>query len=405
MKLNNTKYNTYAAYALLIIAFGLLYAALIFNLPAVLGWIGWFLNKIKCVFYAIFFAFLIVPPMRFFENLLTRHLMKTKRRLALARVLATILAELLLLVVLFLFVFSIIPSLSNSFAELQENLSPAIAATKNWIETNVKNSEYLLPIYESLTAYLTEALSPTGDRSLTALLADYVSNIANEASAIFLGFILAAYSLLFRKTITSILSKILVSRLPGRIKGRTYYGIKRTYLYFMEYLSVRLISSIFLSILTFLLCLIFKIPFRSLITILVFVFDMLPRFGLMLACTVLPLVMLILNRPFALPLFLILFTLHLLYGLLVEPFFLRKRLRPNIGLTVCLSLIFGGLFGFFGFLFAVPIFASLHAVIENVESRRLMNSSLPLNSEFYLNLSTLDVPEEKTEERYQETKV
>ncbi|MBO4284507.1 MAG: AI-2E family transporter [Clostridia bacterium] len=394
MKLNNTKYNTYAAYALIIISFGLLYAAFIFNLSSVFAGIAWFLGKIKCVFYAILFTFISVPPMRFFERLLTRHVFKTQRRLPLARVFAVILAELLLLAVLFLFVFSIIPSLSKSFTELQADLSPAVAASREWIETNVKDSEILLPIYESLVGYLSDAFSPTGEQSLTAFAARYVSNIASETSAIFLGFVLSAYCLLFRRVITSITSKILVSRLPGRVTTRFYAGAKRTYLYFMEYLSVKVVSSIFLSLLTYLLCLIFGIPFRALITILVFAFDMMPDFGMILLVVLLPVVMTVLNRPHALPLFLILFFLHLLYCILAEPFFLRKRLRPNIGLTICLSLFFGGLFGFFGFLFAVPLFASLHALIENAETRRLLEKGRPTNDEFYLNLRELPEPPE-----------
>ena len=394
MKLDNTRYNTYAAYALIIISFGLLYAAFIFNLSAVFAGISWFLGKIKCVFYAILFTFISVPPLRFFERFLTRHVFKTQRRLPLARVFAVILAELLLLAVLFLFVFSIIPSLSKSFTELQTDLSPAVAASRDWIETNVKDSEILLPIYESLVGYLADAFSPTGEQSLTAFAARYVSNIASETSAIFLGFVLSAYCLLFRRVITSITSKILVSRLPGRITTRFYAGAKRTYLYFMEYLSVKVVSSVFLSLLSYLLCLIFGIPFRALITILVFAFDMMPDFGMILLVVLLPVVMTVLNRPNALPLFLILFFLHLIYCILAEPFFLRKRLRPNIGLTVCLSLFFGGLFGFFGFLFAVPLFASLHALIENEQTRRLLEKGRPTNDEFYLGLKELPDPGE-----------
>lgn len=397
MKLNNTRYNTYAAYALIIIAFGLLYAAFIFNLAAVFSGISWFLGKIKCVFYAILFAFISIPPMRFFERLLTKHVFKTQKRLPLARVFAVILAELLLLAVLFLFVFSIIPSLSNSFTELQADLTPAVDASRDWIEKNVKDSGILLPIYASLVDYLSDAFSPTGEQSLTAFAVRYVSNIANEASAIFLGFVLAAYCLLFRRVITAITSKILVSRLPGRITTRFYAGAKRTYLYFMEYLSVKVVSSILLSLLTYLLCLIFDIPFRALITILVFAFDMMPDFGMILLVVLLPVVMLVLNRPYALPLFLILFFIHVLYCILAEPFFLRKRLRPNMGLTICLTLFFGGLFGFFGFLFAVPLFASLHALTENAETRRLLEKGYPTNDEYYLTLSELSVPEPEPE--------
>ena len=66
---------------------------------------------------------------------------------------------------------------------MQADLNPAIAASRDWIETNVKESDILLPIYESLVDYLTDVFSPTGEQSLTAFAARYVSNIANETSA------------------------------------------------------------------------------------------------------------------------------------------------------------------------------------------------------------------------------
>ena len=77
---------------------------------------------------------------------------------------------------------------------------------------------------------------------------------------------------------------------------------------------------------------------------------------------------------------------------------MRKRLRPNVGLTVCLSLFFGGLFGFFGFLFAVPLFASIHALTENAETRRLLERGRPTNDEFYLTLTELPEPEPEAAE-------
>jgi predicted PurR-regulated permease PerM len=392
----NEKYNTLAAYAMIVIAFGLLYALLLFNLDTVFAVLGWFFTKLKCVVYAIFFAFLIVPSMRFFERFLTKHFLRTRRRRPLVRVLSVILADLVLLAVMALLAFAIFPSLSDTFGELQSVVPPAIDTTREWIETNVKDSEILLPVYEALTGYLVDLIfSSPGSNGIASILANYVQNVANEVSAIFLGLVLASYSLLFRKKIMSILAKILSSVLPNKFNRVAYTGIKRTYFYFMEYASARLVSAIYLSLFSLLFCLIFGIPFRSLIAILVFIFNLFPQFGGILITVVLPLFLAITSRPHALPLFLILLVLHAFHLSVVEPFFLQKRLRPNLGLSISLSLIFGALFGFLGFLFAIPIYTSLHAFVQSIEAKRLMRRGLPVNEEYYLTLKNL--PSSKTE--------
>lgn len=387
---NNTKLNTAAAYAMIVIAVALLYALLIFNLGSVFSALKWLLGKLKCVLYAFFFAFISIPPMRFFDRVLSKHVFKTRRRQPLVRTLSALLTMLLIVIVLLILILAIVPSMQTSFHELQGAIGPAIEDTRSWIEKNVKESDFLLPIYESLTAFLSnQILSTSGSESIFSLFVGYVQNIANELSAIFLGLVLGLYSLLFRRKITSILSKILSAILPNRLNTVAYKGVRRTYFYFMEYLAVRVISAIYLALLSFLFCLIFHIPFRSLIAILVFVFNMIPQFGGLLITVILPLAFLILDRSYALPLLMILLVLHAFHIFAVEPFFLRKRLRPNLGLTVTITLVFGAIFGFVGFLFAVPMYASIHAIVQNAEVKRLIKRGLPVGDDYYLRLDAL----------------
>ena len=212
----------------------------------------------------------------------------------------------------------------------------------------------------------------------------------------FLGLVLAMYSLLFRYKINAIISKILAAILPNKLNTVAYSGVRRTYFYFMEYLTVRLLSAIYLALCSYVLCAIFGIPFRSLIAILVLIFNMLPQFGGIVITVILPLVLLVLARSYALPLFLILLVLHTLHIFAVEPFFLRKRLRPNIGLTVVLTLVFGAIFGFVGFLLAVPLYASVRSILQNRQNKRLIKRGLPIGDDYYLRIAAL--PTTDTEE-------
>ncbi len=387
---NNTKLNTVAAYAMIVIAVALVYALLIFNLGSVFAVFKLLLSKLKCVLYAFFFAFISISPMRFFDRILTKYIFKTRRRQPLVRVLSVLLTMLLIVIILLVLILAIVPSMQTSLLELQSRIAPAIEDTRNWIEKNVKQSEFLLPVYNSLTSFLSEQIfSSSGSGGILSLLVSYLQNIASEISAMFLGLVLGLYSLLFRKKITSIVSKILSAILPNKLNTIAYQGVRRTYFYFMEYLAVRVLSAIYLALLSFLFCLIFRIPFRSLIAILVFIFNLIPQFGGILISLILPITFLILSRSYAIPLLIILLVLHLFHMFAVEPFFLRKRLRPNLGLTITITLISGAIFGFVGFVFAVPIYASTYAILQNMQTKRLIKRGLPIGNEFYLKLDQL----------------
>ena len=227
---NNTRLNTVAAYAMIVIAVALIYALLIFNLGSVFTVLKLILGKLKCVLYAFFFAFISISPMRFFDRVLTKYVFKTRRRQPLVRVLSVVLTMLLIVIILLILILAIVPSMQTSLSELQSKIVPAIEETRNWIEKNVKESDFLLPVYNSLTSFLSEQiLSSSGSGGILSLLVGYVQNIASELSAMFLGLVLGLYSLLFRRKITSILSKIVSAILPNKLNTVAYQGVRRTY--------------------------------------------------------------------------------------------------------------------------------------------------------------------------------
>jgi predicted PurR-regulated permease PerM len=63
-------------------------------------------------------------------------------------------------------------------------------------------------------------------------------------------------------------------------------------------------------------------------------------------------------------------------------------------------LIAGGLFGFFGMLLGVPIFAIVYYIIQKVVKGRMARKKLPTTTEKYVELQSID---EKTLEPVYET--
>ena len=53
-------------------------------------------------------------------------------------------------------------------------------------------------------------------------------------------------------------------------------------------------------------------------------------------------------------------------------------------------LIFGGLFGFLGMLFGVPLFAIIYTFINGICERRLYDKNLPINTNDYVNVDFID---------------
>ncbi len=254
-------------------------------------------------------------------------------------------------------------------------------------------------LYDSLVNWATSDLLPSlqsvseGLDGVSSLVSTLFSGLMAAVTAIknlVLGFIVAAYLLIEKTTMI------------GQIKQMTYalFGPKRgnQIVYRMRYTNQvmggvirgKLLDSLIIGIICFIGVSIMRMPYPTLISVIIGVTNIIPFFGPFIGA--IPCAVLILMYS---PIQMVYFVIFILIlqqfdGNILGP----KILGNTTGLSsfwVLFSIIFfGGLFGFVGMLLGVPLFAVIYSLVSDFVSARLSKRKLSLLPDDYINLDEVE---------------
>ncbi len=396
LKLNRT-YTTIAVYALLVIAFALVLGVICLNIDVIIHGIGVFLSKLASLFFGIFFTFCFLPLVRFFERVFSKMVNRRKEHPVLLALLATIFVDILFVSLLAVVLINIVPAFVTAYNSFRSSVAPQIDAITERVDASA--SAIWAKLYHVVYDFFDNLLAPDSG-SLITTVTTLVSTIVSKIYDIVVGLVLATYFLVCRRYLTTVSNKLFTAILPDKFRTATFAVVKRIYNFFVEFFSYRLISGFILALLSYLLCLPFHVPYRIIIAVLVFVANFVPVFGPVAATAVSTVLVAVFstsdNRLWqALAVLIILASINILSNLLIEPFFLRKKLRPGPGTVVTCIIVFYAIFGFGGIIFAVPLYTSFDVAYREIQARLLARKNLPLNNAFYDKLEELPVPPKK----------
>ncbi len=384
----NRKYTTIAVYALLVIAFAIVLCTLFLNLRAIGSFFATIWEKSLSVLFGVFFTFCLLPAIKFFEHLYAKPINRNKEHATLVSILAAITVDLLFVGILVVAVVGIIPALLDAVETFREEVAPQILAFGNNLEST---GSPFASIYRKIYDMVAKVFSPDTGSFITSV-ATFARNFFSRAYAIAVGLVLATYFLICRRYLTAITRKLSTALFPDKFRMATFAVVKRIYYFFVEFFSYRLISGFAMSLVVFLLFLPFKIDYGIIVATVLFVGNFIPVFGPIvttIGCTVL----IAIFSPFwkALVSFAILAAIEILVSLLIEPFCLRKKLRPGPGIVVTSVIVCYALFGFGGVIFAVPLYSSLDVAYREIQTRLLVRKGLPTSNSYYLALDELPI--------------
>lgn len=382
------KYTTIAVYALLVIAFALVLCTVFLNLHAIGGFFATIWEKSLSILFGVFFTFCLLPAVKFFEHLYAKPINRSKEHPTLVSILAAFTVDLLFVGILVVAVVGIIPALLDAVETFREEVAPQILAFGDHLESS---GSPFASIYRQVYNMVAKVFSPdTG--SFISSVATFARNFFSRAYAIAVGLVLATYFLICRRYLTAITRKLTTAVFPDKFRMATFAVVKRIYYFFVEFFSYRLISGFAMSLIVFLLFLPFKIDYGIIVATVLFVGNFIPVFGPIVTtvgCTVLIAIFSPLWK--AIVSFAILATIEILVSLLIEPFCLRKKLRPGPGIVVTSVVVCYALFGFGGVIFAVPLYSSLDVAYREIQTRLLVRKGLPTSNSYYLTLDELPV--------------
>lgn len=387
----NNKYKaiaTYVVIALLIAAFGVILLISLISDGLLFSWIGKFFDVIAPVVYGFFIAYLVNPVMKFCEKYIFRFTERKKPHPKLRHILSVIAAFLFILLLLFLFFILLIPQIVSSYTDLSTKMEDYISSAQSWADTTVKNIGLFGFRFENLSDFLSTTnfaqslknlISDSGDVFQT--IASYV--IASAGKIVIglkngiIGFILAIYFLLKKDKLIAQSKKLLAAICkPTRVRTvlRESRRINQT---FGGFITGKLLDSLIIGLLSFIIFAIFAIPYYPLIALIVGVTNIIPIIGPIIGAIPCAFIIFIAEPSKVFWFIIMIIVIQQIDGNLIGP----KILGDSTGLSsmwVLISItIAGSLFGLTGMFLGVPLFAVLYSWIKNLVERKLVRSHLP----------------------------
>ena len=332
-------------------------------------------TKVLSPFIAGFaIAYLLNTPMCFFE----RKLYKNRKY---RRVLAITTVYLLALAVVVILLNLIIPQVVQSITDLAANMQTYLNSLDTLVndlseqfQVEDEGISEMLDSYQDLMSDLskkvTEALPQIVDVGF-AVGSGVISGITAVISSV--------YMLAGKDRLVPQLKKIMYASLPKRRADWLLEVCSQANRIFVGFINGKLIDSAIIGVLCFILCLIFRIPYPMLVSVIVGVTNIIPFFGPIIGAIPCLMILVIVDPWAALRFFALVIGLQQFDGNILGP----KILGDSTGLSAIWVLIAivtcGGLFGFPGMVLGVPTFAVLYSLVREWVNKRLRKKGIDGN--------------------------
>ncbi len=318
-------------------------------------------------------AFILNIPLSFFESLWIR-LFSAKRRV-LRRFVCLSLCFLLVIGIVTFFMWIILPEIIET---VRDRIIPRIPF---YIEE-------LTLWYGHLARWLAEMsvnLPPMNPDSIQNAINNYfrnnfeeiVDHSINIASTVFSGvfdtiiaFVISVYVLAQKEMLGGLVKKLLFAVFPRRTAERTITLAGLTEKTFAKFISGQLIEATILGTLCFIGMLIFGMPFKLVISVLVGITALIPIFGAFIGTGIGAVLILFEDPVKALWFVIFIIVLQQIEGNLIYP----KVVGAHVGLPglwVLIAVTIGSDFGLIGMLVAVPLASLIYATVMQVVNAKL----------------------------------
>lgn len=359
------------------------------------------------IYVGIICAFLVCPV----YNRIVSFMYYRKPNLSLARAVATIACLVIVVGFVSLLAYFMIPQVINSCVNLANTLPERLATLSDWLNTHVSRFPQLAEWVDNLSdTNTTEFIkwiqkNVIGENAVgvaTMVSSGLVSAVKYVVNA-FVGVLMMIYILNYKETLFAITKKIIAATCSERKQAAWLEFSEIFNETFVGFIVGRIIDSAIIGVLAYVVLAIVGIPFAPMISLIVGVTNVIPFFGPFIGA-IPSFLILMLERPIAaLEFLVIVLIIQQIDGNLIGP----KAVGNAIGIgsfwVFIAVLIGGGLFGFAGMVFGVPVFAVAYRYVNKITINSLVNKGKDTATAEYYSLDKYGI-DAKTMEQNREKK-
>ncbi len=320
-----------------------------------------------------------------------------------ARAFASLICILLVTGLFGMLFYFVVPQLVQTVIDLVNTMPQRLAALSAWLSVHASH----FPI-----------LSKWVDNVANAGAADIVNwvqehildgdamNIANMVSSgvfaavkyvfnAIIGLLIMVYLLNYKEKLFAICRKIVAATCGQKRKDSLYEFADIVNETFIGFIVGRIIDSFIIGVLTYIVLTICNIPFAVMISVIVGITNVIPFFGPFIGAVPSIILLLTENPMDALYFVIIILIIQQLDGNVIGPKIVGNAIGISSFWVLIAVLVGGGLFGFPGMAFGVPVFAVIYRYVDKLMIRNLRQKDKATATTDYISLEPFGIDDEE----------
>lgn len=418
-KLNN-KYVRWGVTAFLVIVAGITFYYFVFHSSNIRSGVKMITDILMPVVVGMAIAYLLTPVLNFIESKLLYPLCnklrikQSKKKNSIIRGLGILITAFLFVALIYVLLYMLISQIVPSVQNIVSNFDAYTSNFTKWLNQTMNDNPevqaYLVRAFDKysneLESWITDILPNTGQLIKTVSLS--ILGVVGVLWDFVIGFIISIYVLASKEKFAAQAKKVSYALFEKDTANTVIRNFRFTHKTFIGFLGGKIVDSIIIGILCFIGTSILKTPYAALVSVIVGVTNIIPFFGPFLGAVPSALLIFVVDPLHPLNcLYFVIFIIVLqqVDGNIIGP----KILGSSTGLAgfwvIFAITLFGGLFGVFGMIIGVPIFAVIYAGIRSGLNILLSKKEMPTELEKYRNLDYVDeegmhdMPEEQPGEK------
>lgn len=374
---------------ILLVAGGFLLLLLIAFYREINAWISVVFDILSPVVLGLVFAYLLNPIFRLLERRVFYRVYPSVARRALSLLLTYIVAFLVVGLFVVLIIPQLISTLINFVANYQIYVDGAIASINDVI---ARANEIISNFFniDKVFGYVDAGIVSTLFENILSEISEQIPHLTNQASifvsgatdvifAIFISIYLLASKEKRYLQIMKLRNALFSDKLNQRItkvctKANNLFG---------QFVKGRLLDSLIIGLLTYIVASIFQIPYALLIAFSMAIWNIIPTVGFLIGFIPAFTLLLLTNATLVIPFTLIMFIIYQIDNNVISPRILGYNTGVGPLCVIIAICTMGALFGPVGLIIAVPLFATLLDIFDDFIHERLRYKRMPEDTENY----------------------
>ena len=337
-----------------------------------------------------------------------------RKLLTAARAMASAACIVLVVGLFGLLVYFVVPQLVQTIIGLVNTLPERLAALSAWLSLHAAH----FPVF----AKWVDNVANVGTADIVNWVQEHIldgnaMNIANMISSgvvtavtyvlnAVIGLLIMIYLLNYKEKLFAICRKIVAATCGQKRQDRLYEFADIVNETFIGFIVGRIIDSFIIGVLTYIVLKIVDMPFALMISVIVGVTNVIPFFGPFIGAIPSAVLLLTEDPMQALYFVVIILVIQQLDGNIIGPKIVGNAIGISSFWVLIAVLIGGGLFGFMGMAFGVPVFAVIYRYADKLTTRQLRQKEKASATMDYYSLEAFGIdeneiaaePEKKKEE-------